>query len=621
MSKKQGFLFSAFIYLVTLSGAAMPLHSTAQSNELRILKNAMAKTNDSLKYMDLFNQAGFLLHMNSADSTFNYGLRGIRMAQGLRYPKGEAFAYSNLAVGLMLKGMYSQALSFYSRSYAIFNSMHDKRDVMQSLINQAIAYDLLGDSDKCLSYSRRSLNMAKTLSRDSVTSMIYINYATINPSLKKDSVNFYLAKGLSIAAAFHDQRAELAVAQIRAAQLLAERDYNAARKTISSILYIARSNHWDYHELEGLGLLARYHSAVRKPDRAIAVYRQVYQAACKRNFSFWETETLDDLIECFKLKGDLHQQLYYNKLLVAALKKERDNNRNFIGDYLSYGLAQQSITHLKQTNNEQETWIRWLIALTTFGVILFALLVILYRRAQVISKRLIASDLFKSRLISILAHDFRAPLGSTLGLIELLRDGEMTQQYAQVLFINLESDIRTVLLTFDNLLTWIKQQDTGYHFNPQEVTLKELWDETGIFFTRAIVTGKLKLSLQIPPACRLFSDKEIIQFVNRNLLHNAIKHSPEGGQITVSVQISDKDFTVAVADNGPGMSPDRLKRLFSFNQTLAGDSKGGAGMALTIAKDLLAKMGGAIYAESSPGEGTTFYYSLPRGHIKQSECS
>jgi len=90
----------------------------AQNGEITALRKQMAKAKDSLQYVDLLNQVGFLLHMNSPDSTFRCGIRGLQISERLGYRKGMADAYANLAAGLLLKGLYNQALSYYGKSYA-----------------------------------------------------------------------------------------------------------------------------------------------------------------------------------------------------------------------------------------------------------------------------------------------------------------------------------------------------------------------------------------------------------------------------------------------------------------------------------------------------------------------
>jgi len=584
----------------------------AQNGEITALRKQMAKAKDSLQYVDLLNQVGFLLHMNSPDSTFRCGIRGLQISERLGYRKGMADAYANLAAGLLLKGLYNQALSYYGKSYAAYGTAGDKAGMMQSLMNDAVAFDFIGDSIKREVYARRSINMARAMPTDSVTSMVYVNYTVLNSTLPADSINYYLQKATSIANHFHDERVILAIDQEEANLLLTKKDYAQALSHINRVLSVAASHHWDYHLLEGLNLLGNYQLALKQTDSAMRTYQRIYKTAIRDNFSFWQTEVLSDLIHCAELKKDVAQQLYYNKLLVTALQKNNDNIDAFIGDYINYTLAQENIRKLETANKNNTGRINWLIGLTIAGLLFTSLLVILYRRSRAFGKALSANDIFKDQLISILAHDFRAPLGSTLNMISLLRDGDMEKEEAAPLFDTLEQDIRNVLLTFDNLLSWIKAQAAGYKYQPQDLSLPALWEENVQFFHESVQTKGLSILMDIPDNLRIRTDKEILQFVNRNLLHNAIKYSPLNGKITISCSMEGNTFLTNITDEGPGMSAKELERLFSFKMDPGHSSNNGAGMAMTICKEFLAKLGGSIRAESTPGKGTRFVYTLPQ---------
>jgi signal transduction histidine kinase len=107
----------------------------------------------------------------------------------------------------------------------------------------------------------------------------------------------------------------------------------------------------------------------------------------------------------------------------------------------------------------------------------------------------------------------------------------------------------------------------------------------------------------------LHSDPEIIQFVNRNLIQNAVKHSFEGGRIEINSEIKNNEVIISVADNGPGIDPALANEIFqSFRDTST--PRKGAGMALVICRELLALLNGHIWVENT-GRGTTFFYALP----------
>ncbi|MFQ6117591.1 MAG: sensor histidine kinase, partial [Candidatus Bipolaricaulia bacterium] len=125
----------------------------------------------------------------------------------------------------------------------------------------------------------------------------------------------------------------------------------------------------------------------------------------------------------------------------------------------------------------------------------------------------------------------------------------------------------------------------------------------------------LKLKVDLPEALPLVDvDPQRIVQVLRNLLANAVNHTPSNGRITVAVKHSGGEIEVSVSDTGEGISPEDLPYIFErFYRADKSRSRatGGAGLGLTIAKQLIETHGGRIWAESVSGQGATFVFALP----------
>ena len=119
----------------------------------------------------------------------------------------------------------------------------------------------------------------------------------------------------------------------------------------------------------------------------------------------------------------------------------------------------------------------------------------------------------------------------------------------------------------------------------------------------------------IPNDVPVRTDKEVIQFINRNLIHNAVKFSPPGGKIIISATCETNELIVSIQDEGEGMTAEQQQKLFSidkesvYNHTSSAQK--GAGVALTICKEYIDRLQGRIWSESEFGMGTTLFYSIP----------
>ena len=153
------------------------------------------------------------------------------------------------------------------------------------------------------------------------------------------------------------------------------------------------------------------------------------------------------------------------------------------------------------------------------------------------------------------------------------------------------------------------------HFNFSRINPLPLFTIAAQLLEPLLVNKKIALRLDLPeslPAVHLDNDR-ILQ-VLKNLLGNAIKFTPEGGTITVAAGVQSGVIQVSVKDNGPGISEDQLQLIFEkFRQVPAPGTPmvKGTGLGLAIVKQIITAHGGKVWAESKPGRGSTFYFTLP----------
>src|SRR5215204_4161723 len=123
---------------------------------------------------------------------------------------------------------------------------------------------------------------------------------------------------------------------------------------------------------------------------------------------------------------------------------------------------------------------------------------------------------------------------------------------------------------------------------------------------------KLTLRLNAPDDLpSVFADRERFNQAISNLVGNAVKFSQAGGAIGVRVAVLDKELLFSVSDKGSGMTPEQLSHAFDRFWQSSRTDRQGAGLGLAITKGIVDAHGGRIWAESSPGNGSTFYFTLP----------
>ena len=231
--------------------------------------------------------------------------------------------------------------------------------------------------------------------------------------------------------------------------------------------------------------------------------------------------------------------------------------------------------------------------------------------------RLRAMDQMKADFFSMMSHELRTPLTSiNVGTDMLLHGsgGEITKEQKDILDIIARESQR--LIGMVNSILDLAKMEAGmmvFHFKPTDLT--PLIHQT-IAEIKPLAMGKeIRLQMENPQSLPMIKmDRERMLQVLRNFIGNAIKFTPRGGQITVSAVPKEGILEVCVKDTGPGIPQDNLTIIFEkFQQAplQRSNSMRGSGLGLAIAKHIITAHGGKVWAESGPGQGSSFFFVLP----------
>jgi signal transduction histidine kinase len=215
------------------------------------------------------------------------------------------------------------------------------------------------------------------------------------------------------------------------------------------------------------------------------------------------------------------------------------------------------------------------------------------------------------------SHDLRTPLTSIQGFSQAIAEGvtsdpEAAQRAAQVIHDEAARMHRMV----ESLLDLARIEAGQLDFQAHAVALSDLLQGIGDSLSVRAREKGLLLELDVPPGLpRIAGDGDRLAQVFTNLLDNAIKHTPAGGQITLQAETTSNGVTVTVQDTGVGVPPDDLPRIFErfyqVDKSRQSDRRSGMGLGLAITKQIVEAHGGVIQVTSAPGQGTTFTVWLP----------
>ena len=233
------------------------------------------------------------------------------------------------------------------------------------------------------------------------------------------------------------------------------------------------------------------------------------------------------------------------------------------------------------------------------------------------NKKLTELNATKDKFFSIIAHDLKNPLGLFLSTTQYLTDNIDNFEKAEMKeFLQItQKSAENLVDLINNLLQWSRSQSGRIEVYPTIVYLKSLV-ELNFDLVKDMASNKgLKLINNIDDDTKVYADENMVNTVFRNLIANAIKYSNNEGNITISVVSNEDTITTLVEDQGVGIEPQNISKLFRIDVnyfTRGTDNEEGTGLGLILCKEFIEKNKGKIWVESVPGKGSTFSFSLPK---------
>jgi two-component system OmpR family sensor kinase len=227
--------------------------------------------------------------------------------------------------------------------------------------------------------------------------------------------------------------------------------------------------------------------------------------------------------------------------------------------------------------------------------------------------RLQVNDQQRRDMLADVSHELRTPITVIQGNLEGIMDGLYPADEARLKSILEETQVLSRLV--DDLRTLALAESGALHLKREPTNLAELIRDTLSNFDAPAAEKEIKLAMSFPEVEEANIDPQRVREVLTNLLSNALRYTPRGGEVKVGLAEAvrgaseGKALTIFVEDNGPGVESSDL--LHIFDRFYKSSDSGGMGLGLSIAKYLVEAHGGKIWAESDLGKGTKISFSLP----------
>lgn len=621
-----GFHYSDFKKAKSYADEAMSVANTVSRKETKILA---------------LSNMGFL-HTLSGDfrSALDVDNQALKLAIELNDSAKIAVNYNNIANDYFDLGDYDDAYYYFSQSYLIADKLKNYMRMGIAAHNIGRVYKELGLFEDALRFFVTADQHSQRAKDDQATAfMLHEQGDLFMRNDKLDSAMILLNKSLALSKSQKINQLEPRTFTVLAQSYFKMGNIEKALANYDSALLIhqATNNEFGIAEVNnGRGTVL---VSQGKYDQALPIVEQALAVARDLNASGLEMQCLDQLASLWEKKGDYRKALEYFKQHKTLEDKafSQDMQQKLVSDQVRFQTNSKdselaALYKLRDDTNDQikkQEFIRniLVVVMALSGILLATVYRSGQRRKQINnlllqhqeetekkSVELERLNQVKDKFFSIISHDLRSPINALAGLLDLLDKGAVSQDEFPKHIHELKTRFNHTRTLLNNLLDWTLLQMDKLNLQPSRIDLKKITDEN-IQMLEGVQTKHIKLLNQIPTDSIAFADANTTNLVIRNLMMNAIKFTNDGGEIIITGQDKGREWIVCVKDNGIGIAPDVMKIL--FDKTAPYTTRGtanekGTGLGLILCKEFVEKNGGQIWVESTPGKGSTFFFTIPK---------
>ncbi len=226
----------------------------------------------------------------------------------------------------------------------------------------------------------------------------------------------------------------------------------------------------------------------------------------------------------------------------------------------------------------------------------------------------------KDKFFSVIAHDLRSPFHVFMGLTQIMAEElpSLTMDEIQNMAVLMRKSSANLFRLLSNLLEWSSMQRGLTVFKPSAFQLEQKISESLAVVLEVANRKNITLKYDIAPGLMVFGDGNMIEGILRNLVTNATKFTPAGGDVLVSARLNPENLIeIAIKDSGIGMNQHMIDHLFNIDENTSREGTEGepsTGLGLIICKDFVEKHGGRLWVESQVGKGSTFHFTISQSN-------
>ena len=558
---------------------------------------------DSFNLTNCYNSIGLCYHLLfQGDKSIEYFIKALRTCENDK--EYTAKIISNIAMAHVKMSNYNEAITNYRKALEINKYIKDSTSI-------AINYNGLGNSfndmnkpDSAIVNFRKAYNLFKKLKNNGYQAIALTNIANIYPNYP-DSLD----KAIDF--------------------------YNQASLKFKELGW----NQYEAEIMQGIGIVytskGKYKEALNSFDKSLKITDEFHRGLFLKKTNF------EKMSEAYKFMGDFKSALKYHELFMAyndsmVQKEKYEQIVNLEKKYETEKKekeivklqAKQEITDVQLEKNKQLKLLGFITASLLLVFMLFVLIRYIdkiklnktleekNRQIEQSENELRLLNASKNKFFSIIAHDLKNPFHTVMGFSYLLsKDSERFSEDERKKFADdIYNSTNRIYRLLENLLEWSKSQTGRLKFEPRQIRFQQVLDNSVNVLLPVANQKEISIEFEYNKEQNLYADPIMLETILRNLINNAIKFTPENGQITISAKQTGDQVNVCVKDSGVGISENDIQNLFKIDSTVkrkGTNNEDGSGIGLILCKEFVEKNNGKIWVKSTPGNGSSFFFTIP----------
>ncbi|SFF42352.1 tetratricopeptide repeat-containing sensor histidine kinase [Thermoflexibacter ruber] len=637
----------AFLLSISLCPKPIKAQDRPTKNPIIDSLSALLTTTKAKERVEVLNALAWEWRNIDPARAVGYVDESIILSQKIGYQKGLAYAYRTKSSIHWNRGDYTLAVENALEGLQLFEDINDSLGIANTYLTLGNIYNRQRNIPYSYEYYQKALAIFTPLGEKLRAAACLNNLANLLSSKGEyKQASEYIARSLAINRAIHSPQGKINLAhnlnnlgflyykrEKLDSALLVMKEFE---KVIDEIGY----NTSEILIQEAFLTLSFIYLQKKEIKQALEYAQKSLQTSEKIAHKSGMRDAYKQLATIYSARNQINQAYWYQKKYIAMsdsiLGEESIAKIAEAQAQYEMNAKERQILNLRNEKIIQDVKIRqqqylgYFLALflVFIGVIAFSFYrnhqqqkkinLLLNEKNQAISEQkqeLEKMNKTKDKFFSIIAHDLKSPINSLKGFTSMLANyaQEMNPEEIKKIASDLQYAVNHTLELADNLLTWARLQMENVAYKPAVIDLVKVIDEQIMLSLPAAQAKANQLESHISANLKVIADTDHLHFVLRNLINNAIKFT-QNGKIELSAEVKDGKVQVAVRDTGVGISPDFIPHIFdvgykSSTKGTAGEK--GTGLGLPLCKEFIEKNGGEIWVESTPNQGSTFFFTLP----------